>query len=98
MLLNDPVKMQLFHHVCRLLPAETQTEFDRLAAASLGGGGVARDQWPNEGVANISYLLTLMIMIINLLLKDLTTLWMIFANNNRVCVCLCRCSGRHSHR
>ena len=38
MLLSDPAKMQLFHHVCRLLPEETQAKFDRLAAASLAGG------------------------------------------------------------
>jgi hypothetical protein len=37
-LLSDPAKMQLFHHVCRLLPEETQAKFDQLAAASLAGG------------------------------------------------------------
>ena len=41
MLLSDPAKMQLFHHVCRLLPEETQAEFDRLAAASLAGGSAS---------------------------------------------------------
>ena len=48
MLLSDPGKMQLFHHICQLLPAEAQVEFDRLAAASLGGGGSEGDYWDDS--------------------------------------------------
>ena len=38
-LLGDPSKMALFHHVCQLLPEETQAEFDRVAATRLGVRG-----------------------------------------------------------
>ena len=55
-LLSDPTKMVLFHYVCQLLPEDAQTEFDRLAAASLREeGGVAgpRGDMPQEGMAYI---------------------------------------------
>ena len=52
MLLGDERKMQLFHHVCCLLPEERQTEFDQLAAASLSAGGPKEQggEWLHEGV------------------------------------------------
>ena len=50
MLLGDPAKMQLFHHVCQLLPEEVQGEFDHLAADSLGVGGAGGGALFGEGV------------------------------------------------
>jgi hypothetical protein len=37
-ILDSPAKMMLFHYICQLLPDNAQADFDRIAAAMLGGG------------------------------------------------------------
>ena len=58
MLLSDPTKMVLFHHVCQLLPEEAQAEFDRMAAARLAreeGSEAAASLLGSVGAAGASW-------------------------------------------